>query len=486
MCGVNKPFSAPFMNRRRFLHWGMHGLGATAVAQLLLADSVSASSQRPTDLPFPNFPPKAKRAINICLVGGLSQIDSFDYKPELPRHHGKTPPLQKRPDVFFGNVGLVRKNDWGFKQRGQSGLWVSDLFPHLAGVADELTVIRSMFSESGNHTPALFLSNTGFPMNGFPSLGSWLSYGLGSLSESLPTFVVLPDGRGAPSGGASCWSSGFLPSQHQGVHFRSGAQPVRDLFPPRESAAGSEIGFHELLKYMQAKQSERLGGHRDLLRARVRSYELAARMQLSVPEVNDLSTEPDSVTRRYGMNRPETAAFARSCLLARRLVERGVRFVQLYSGGPLGGEPRTSWDGHEDLVGNHAREALRIDQPLAALLADLKQRGMLEDTLVTMTTEFGRTPFAQSSPDQVGRGRDHNHAGFSVWLAGAGLKPGTAYGNTDDIGYRAVENRVSWHDFHATVLHLFGIDHERLTFYHNGIRRRLTNVHGHVLRDILA
>jgi len=470
MRGAASIFSRNF-SRRRFFNWAVQGLGATALTNLLGAQ--------------PDHIPRAKRGINICLVGGLSQIDSFDYKPDLAKHHGQAPGI-KNIDPFFGKVGRIRKNDWSFRQHGQSGLWVSELFPHLAKVADELTVIRSMYADTGNHTPALFLHNSGFPVNGFPSLGSWLSYGLGTVTESLPAFVVLPDPRGAPSGGASSWSSGFLPATHQGVAFDGGEQPVRDLFPPEQPSRAAEAAAVDLLGLINGKQFARLGGAEDLLSARMRSYELAARMQLSVPGAADISREPKSITDLYGLEGKATAGFAQNCILARRLLERGVRFVQLYSGGPLGGNPRTSWDGHEKMVPNHTREAARIDQPVAALLKDLRQRGMLEDTLVTFTTEFGRTPFTQSAANTLGDGRDHNHPGFTVWMAGAGVRAGTAYGATDEIGYRAVEDRVSWHDFHATVLHLFGLDHERLTFYHNGIQRRLTNVHGRLVHGVLG
>ena len=277
-----------------------------------------------------------------------------------------------------------------------------------------------------------------------------------------------------------------MPATHQGVAFDGGANPVRDLFPPEQPSVAAASDAVDLLGLINGKQLARLGGAEDLLSARMRSYELAARMQLSVPDAADLSSEPKSITNLYGLEGKDTADFAQNCILARRLLERGVRFVQLYSGGPLGGNPRTSWDGHEKMVLNHTREAARIDQPVAALLQDLRQRGMLEDTLVTFTTEFGRTPFTQSAANTLGDGRDHNHPGFTVWMAGAGVRAGTAYGATDEIGYRAVDDRVSWHDFHATVLHLFGLDHERLTFYHNGIQRRLTNVHGHVVHGVLG
>lgn len=465
------------MNRRDFLSWSVHGLGATAALHLLLRDgAVSAATHHPA---------KAKRAVQISLVGGMSHIDSFDYKPHLTKHHGESLKTDTKPDVFFNQVGLLRKNDWDFKPRGKSGLMVSELFPHIARVADDLTVIRSMTADSANHTPALFVLNSGFQFNGFPALGSWLSYGLGSVADDLPAFVVLPDGRGEPNGAASNWSSGFLPAQHQGVVFRGGDSPVRDLFPETPIKPDEERDTRAFLNKLNGMHLERSGDDGDLA-ARIRSYELAAKMQLAVPAVADLSRESAKVKAQYGLDRPETADCGRRCLLARRLLERGVRFVQIYSGGPIAGTPRTSWDAHENVKENHGTEALRIDQPVAALVADLKQRGMLDDTLVLFTTEFGRTPFAQSAANTVGPGRDHNKYAFSCWLAGAGLKPGTVYGASDDIGWKVAEHPVPWHDFHATVLHLLGIDHEKLTFYHNGIRRRLTNVHGEVVKDILT
>ena len=472
----------PQLNRRELLQCGSHSLAALALTRLL-GPARAGDAQQAARC---HFAPRARRAINICLVGGLSQVDSFDYKPALEKYHGKAPPTKERPDVFFGKVGLLRKSDFRFRQRGDSGLWISDLFPKLAEVADRLTVIRSMRSETGNHTPALFLANSGFQVNGFPSVGSWLSYGLGNDAEDLPTYVVIPDARGAPSGGSSSWSSGFLPGRHQGVPLASGPRPIRDLFPPEHTVPNTGSAVRQLVRSMDLGHLERLGGRDVTIEARLRGYELAARLQLSIPSATDLSQEPEHIAREFGLHEEPTADFARSCILARRLLERGVRFVQLFSGGPLGGKPRTSWDGHEDNRANHSREALRIDRPVAALLRDLERRGLLDDTLLTFTTEFGRTPFTQSAADVLGAGRDHNNAGFTVWMAGAGLKPGIAYGSTDEIGYRAADRTVSWHDFHATVLHLFGIDHERLTHYHNGIERRLTNVHGRVLDEILG
>ncbi|MAV35837.1 MAG: hypothetical protein CMJ59_10285 [Planctomycetaceae bacterium] len=464
--------------RRDLFHWGARGLGATALLSLLQRDGLLQADT-------PELPVRAKRAVHICLVGGMSHVDSFDYKPQLVKYHGKPLGASEKPDIFFGKVGLLRQHDWEFRQRGQSGLWISEMWPRIAAQADDLTLLRSMVSDSANHTPALFVQNSGFQFNGFPSLGSWLSYGMGTETESLPAYVVLPDSRGGPNGGASNWTNGFLPARHQGVVLRGGAQPVRDLFPARAIETGADAATRAFLKRVNQKHLERAGDD-EALSARIRSYELAAQMQLSVPEVSDLTAETAATRQLYGLDDPQTGDAGRRCLLGRRLLERGVRFVQIFSGGPIAGNPRASWDAHESVKQNHSFEAGRIDQPVAALLRDLKQRGMLAETLVLFTTEFGRTPFAQSAADQVGPGRDHNRYGFSCWMAGAGLNPGTSYGATDEIGWKAVENPMPWHDFHATVLHLFGIDHERLTFYHNGIRRRLTNVHGEVAREIVA
>ena len=306
--------------------------GGRTLASLALIDLLGAGTQASQGRGLPHFAPRARRAIHICLVGGLSQVDSFDYKPELERFHGRTPPMEERPDVFFGKVGLLRQSDFAFRRRGQSGLWVSDLFPHLAQRADDLTVIRSMHSQTANHTPGLFLANSGFQRNGFPSLGGWLSFGLGNEAQDLPTYVVIPDARGAPSGGASNWSNGFLPGRHQGVTFRSGSRPVRDLFPPETALVGADAAVRELVGLMDQRHLARLGGQDATIEARLGAYELAARLQLSVPGTTDLSREPESVTRRYGLHEAPTTDFARSCLVARRLLERGVRFVQLYSG----------------------------------------------------------------------------------------------------------------------------------------------------------
>ena len=468
--------------RRDFLDFSLGGLAAAALHGLLNRTARGTpAAGGPTTRPVA----RAKRAIHICLVGGLSQVDSFDHKPELDRLHGKPLPGKEKPQVFFNSVGLLRRSEWAFRQRGESGLWISDLFPHLATVADELTVIRSMVADTPNHMPAMFQENTGFQANGFPSLGSWLSYGLGNDTENLPTFAVLPDSRSLPNGDSSNWSSGFLPARHQGTLLGGGPQPVRDLFAPTPSEPAREkeaLGVLEAINrsHLQAR------GDNGLLAARLRSYELAARMQASLPEVTRFTEETEETHQLYGLGHPETADCGRRCLLARRLLERGVRFVQVYSGGAFGGTPRHGWDGHEDNHQNHSAEARLIDQPVAGLIKDLRRRGLLDDTLVLFTSEFGRTPFTQSGAGTLGLGRDHNATGFSVWLAGAGLRRGHAHGETDPLGWKAVSDPVTWPDFHATVLHLLGIDHRALTFYHNGIERRLTNVHGEVVRGILV
>ncbi|MCA9178442.1 MAG: DUF1501 domain-containing protein [Planctomycetales bacterium] len=471
--------------RRDFFHWGANGLGATALWSMLAKEADSADPvERDAAAGHLRYPVQAKRAIHICLIGGLSHLDSFDHKPELAKYHGKSLETEEKPDIFFGKVGLLRQSDWAFKPRGESGLMISELFPKIAESADDLALLRSMTSKSANHTPALFLANSGFEFNGFPSVGSWLAYGLGSETETLPAYVVLNDERGAPNTGASTWSSAFLPSSHQGVVLRGGEQPVRDLFPPRDIKGSEDDATRKFVDAINRSQLERAGVER-ALRARIRAYELSAKMQMSIPEVSDLSGETQRTLDEYGVGRQPTDDMGRRCLLGRRLLERGVRFVQLFSGGPIAGSPRASWDAHESVKDNHSAEAGRIDQPVGALLKDLKQSGMLKDTLVLFTTEFGRTPFAQSAANEAGPGRDHNRYGFSGWMAGAGIKTGIAVGATDEIGWKAVERPIPWHDFHATVLRLFGVDHERLTFYHNGIRRRLTNVHGDVITELL-
>jgi hypothetical protein len=349
---------------------------------------------------------------------------------------------------------------------------------------DDLTFIHSMRSRSSNHTPATFLMNSGFTFNGFPSMGAWISYGLGSENQNFPAYVVLPDPRQLPAGGSINWTNGFLPAVHQGVAFRSDAtDPIPDLSTPASIPAERRRASLRLLETINGTDAAAHHGD-SALAARIRAYELAAQMQLSVPELVDLKGETAATRERYGLDHPNgpTAAFARNCLLARRLSERGVRCVQVFNGGQFG-SPRINWDGHEDIVENHRKQALVMDQPVAALLGDLKERGLLDDTLLLWTTEFGRTPITQGIN---GRGRDHHQHGFTIWMAGAGVKPGFALGATDEIGYDAVEHPVEFYDVHATLLRLMGMDHAKLTFRHNGVDRRLTDVHGEVIEGILS
>jgi hypothetical protein len=464
-----------WLSRRGFLREAGSGLGAIALAWMLGEDASGAEG------PVRHFPARAKRVVQIFACGGVSHVDTFDYKPELERHEGQELAGKGKVETFFGKPGRLMKSPFAFRRRGESGQWVSSLLPHLAECADELTIVRSMVTKSSNHTPATFQMNTGFTMNGFPCLGAWLSYGLGTDNQDLPTFVVLPDPRGLPAGAAINWTSGFLPATHQGVAFRTTGEPIVDLFAPEGTSSHRRRSSLAVLEAMNREfLASDLGD--SSLAARIRSYELAGRMQVSIPEVIGFDSEPPAIRALYGLDRPETAGFGRNCLLARRLLERGVRFVQLFHGGAFG-EPRINWDAHEDVFDNHTKQAASLDRPLAGLVRDLKQRGLLEETLVLWTTEFGRTPFTEGIG---GKGRDHHQLAFTCWLAGAGLKPGYAHGASDEVGYQAAEDPVSIYDLHATVLRLLGIDHKRLTYYHNGIRRRLTDVHGEVIEKILA
>ncbi len=479
-CGC-KGFDRPPLTRRQLLWETAGGLGGVALAWLMAQSDARAALVAPPHAPRPHFAPKVKHIIQIFLTGGVSHVDTFDYKPELEKLDGKPLSGKGTIDTFFAKPGNLMKSAFPFKQRGQSGLWVSDLLPHLAGCADMLTVFRSLTGKTSNHTPATFLMNSGFTLNGFPSLGSWVTYGLGSESRDLPAFVVLPDPRQLPAGGSINWTAGFLPANYQGVALRTQGDPILDLFPAEKQREYTERESRRLLGRMNREFAERVEGESSLS-ARIRSYELAARMQMSVPEAVRFSDETPETRALYGLDDAVAGGFARNCLLARRLVERGVRFVQLFHGGAFGA-PRVNWDAHEDIVENHTAQAASMDRPVAGLLQDLQRRGMLEDTLVVWVTEFGRTPFTQGVDK---KGRDHHQLVFSAWMAGAGLKPGTAYGDSDEVGYQPGSNPTTSYDFHATLLHLLGLDHTRLTYYHNGIQRRLTDVHGHVIRDVLA
>ncbi len=465
------------VTRRDFFGLTATGLGGVALAWLLHREGRAADPAAP---PGPHFPPRAKRVVQIFAPGGVSHVDTFDYKPDLIKHDGQELTGKGTIDTFFGRPGRLLKSPFTFKQHGQSGHWISALFPHLSGCVDELAFVHSMVAKSSNHTPAAFQMNSGFTMAGFPCLGSWLSYGLGSLSQDLPAFVVLPDPRGLPAGGATNWTAGFLPATHQGIAFRTSGSPVTDLATPADITAPQRQASVDLLTKMNRDFAAADPGD-TALAARVRSYELAARMQVSIPQAVDFTGETEATKRLYGLDAEVTAGFGGNCLLARRLLERGVRFVQLWHGGAFG-SPRINWDAHENVVDNHTRQSASMDKPVAGLLTDLKARGLLDDTLVLWTTEFGRTPFTEGIG---GKGRDHHQHVFTCWMAGAGVKAGSAYGSSDEVGYRAADNPVSVYDLHATVLHLLGLDHKRLTFYHNGIQRRLTDVHGEVVAGLL-
>lgn len=457
------------LSRREFLRDAV-GLGGIALAWLM---------HREARANVPHFAARAKRVVMIFCPGGVSHVDTFDYKPELVKRHGQS--LGQSLDTFFGQPGNLMKSPFAFRQHGQSGRWVSELFPHLSRCVDDLTFIHSLQAKSSNHTPAGFQMLTGFTMNGFPSIGAWVSYGLGNETDELPTYVVLPDPRGLPAGGAINWSSAFLPANHQGVPLRTQGEPVLHLNPAEPVEARLKESRLQALREANQEFFDVFPGDRTLA-GRIRSYELAAKMQLAVPEAVEISREDEATQRLYGLDEPATAGFGRNCLLARRLLERGVRFVQLFHGGAFG-SPRVNWDAHENIVANHRDQALSADKPLAGLLTDLKRRGMLDDTLVLWTTEFGRTPITQgiNAP-----GRDHHPQVFTVWLAGGGCQRGLAYGASDEIGLKPAEKPTTIYDLHATVLHLLGLDHTRLTYYHNGIQRRLTDVHGEVIRDIVA
>lgn len=468
-------------SRRDWLAHAASGLGAIALSSLLAGESKGSGQGRlPTD--GLHHAARAKRCIHIFSPGGVSHVDTFDYKPELERLDDQPLTGKGKVEPFFGQIGKLRKSFYAFKQRGQCGAWVSDLLPNIAECVDDLTIVRSLVAKSSSHTPACFQMNTGFTLNGYPSLGAWLSYGMGSETQSLPTFVVLPDPRGIVNGGASNWGSGFLPAQHQGVAFDTAKpQPVANLQTPANVSPSARQAAMQLLARMNRRTAEQYPLD-SAVAARLRSYELAAQMQASIPRTVGLEAETSETHSLYGIDNPLTTGFGRNCLLARRLIERGVRFVQLYNGGALG-SPRINWDAHEDLKENHDKQGVLLDKPVAGLLRDLKRRGLLDDTLVVWTSEFGRTPFTQG---EGGKGRDHHNLCFTGWLCGGGVKQGFTHGSTDEVGYQVANDPVTVYDLHATVLHLLGIDHTRLTWYHNGINRRLTDVHGRVVFDLLA
>ncbi len=473
-CSANASSS---FSRRSFLQAAGGGLGGLALAALLTENGQAA----------PHHRAKAKRVIQIFCPGGMSQVDTFDYKPELKRREGKPFDPDGKLQFFASKPGNCQPGFWKFRQHGESGRWMSDLFPKLATCVDDMAFIYSMQSKTALHGPGCFMMNTGQTLPGFPSMGAWVTYGLGSENEELPAFVVLPDPRGLPPGGMINWGAGFLPAVFQATKLDSNnpQQPIADLFPPREFAAkANHAGLDFLQQINQLHFTSRSGNSE--LDARIKAYELAARLQLSAPEATDLSGETEATKNLYDIDHPEIGPFGRQCLLARRLAERGVRFVQIYCGAEntTAQKIRPNWDSHEDLVRDHGYWGAVLDTGAAALLKDLKSRGMLDDTLVICTTEFGRQPGAQG---KGGRGRDHNAGAFTAWMAGGGVKPGIGYGATDELGFKSVENIMHSHELHATALHLLGLDHERLTWYHNGLEQRLTGFEGKgVVQELLT
>lgn len=460
----------------------MLGLSALLQDEGLLDRAVGSDRSDPLAPKDAHFTGRAKRVIWLFINGGPSHVDTWDYKPALSRHDGKELEGFDRFTGFFANsVGPLMQSPFKFAQHGECGKWVPEIFPHLAQHVDKMAFINSGFTESNNHSPALFMMNTGLPRMGYPCVGSWVTYGLGSESRDLPAFLVMsdPKGRGLPKGYSLNWGAGYLPSVYQGTWLKPTGAPIDNLQPPAELNSSRQQAQLALLSQLN-RQHLQLRQEENDLAARIESFELAYRMQQAAPEALDVSREPEHIQQQYGIGNDKCDHFARQCLTARRMVERGVRFVQIYSGGM---ENQRSWDGHNDIVGNHSGFAGETDQPIAGLLADLDQRGMLNDTLVIWGGEFGRLPVAQKSKKP---GRDHNPHAFTYWMAGGGIKGGVNYGATDEVGHKAAENRVSVNDLHATILHLMGLDHERLTYRHNGRDFRLTDVAGKVIRDILT
>ena len=466
--------------RRQWLNQTGAGFGSIALASLLRRDGYGADrSSSPLVAATPHYTPRIRSVIFLFMYGGPSHIDLFDPKPTLAKYDSQPIPVFKQDDVFMSGKtkNIAMKSPYKFSKFGQSGIEISETYPELAKHADKLCVIRSMHCESNNHGPAIFQMNSGSILAGKPSMGSWLTYGLGTEGENLPGYVVMLDYQGAPINGAMNWSNGFMPAAYQGVPFRPSGEPIAYLSPPQGVNRGRQSARLELLR--QWNEGHAAANPADsALAARIASYELAFRMQTHATEAVDLASESAEVQNLYGLNHKTSHHFGRNCLLARRLVERGVRFIQLYSGGNEG--PK-AWDAHDDLKKNHDLPCAETDRPIAGLLTDLKNRGLLESTLVIWGGEFGRTPTAES-----GKGRDHHARGFTMWLAGGGIRGGMIHGATDEFGYHAVEDKVSIPDLHATILHLLGLDHKKLTYRFMGRDMRLTDVSGEVIKPILA
>ncbi len=473
-----------FQVRRDFLARAGGGFGLLSLATLLTSESVAA--REVTDQPQrsgKHHGAQAKQVIQIFCTGAMSHLDTFDYKPELERRAGQPFDPSGELQFFASKPGNCQPSYWPFRQHGECGRWISDLLPNLSDCVDDMAFIYSMQNKSALHGPATFMMNTGFIRPDFPSMGAWVTYGLGSENENLPSFVVLPDSRGVPPGGPLTWGAGFLPAVHQGTRLNvaKNREAIDHLFPDEKlrPKPEDEIASLKLIDWLNQKHLEAHPEDFELA-ARIEAYELAARLQLSAPEATDFSRETEATRELYGLNDPNIEPFGRQCLMARRLVERGVRFVQVFCGADNVPPPRPNWDAHEDLKVNHGKHGPVYDRGVAALLKDLKQRGLLDETLVIGTTEFGRQPAAQ------GKGRDHNPGAYTTWLAGGGIRGGVSYGTSDELGFKAEENPCYSYDLHATCLHLLGLDHTRLTYYHNGIQRRLTDVHGHVIQELIA
>ena len=486
---MSEPLSQPgreILDRRDLLGQSALGLAGVALSSLLQHDNLLANEKIEFDPQLPHAPrpshfaPKAKNVLVIFCAGACSQLETYDYKPELIKRDGQA--LEGGPAVTFqGPSGNLARPQYKFRPRGECGKMVSDMIPHLGGIVDDIAFVHTLTNKSNTHGPAENFLSTGFVLDGFPSIGAWASYALGTENQDLPAFVAIPDPRGVPQASVNNWGSGFLPAVFQGTPFSS-TKPISHLSPPSGVGPKRDRAARLLLSVLNNEHLRRNPGDSNLA-ARIASYELAARMQLSVPKISDLSTESEHTLRMYGADssNKNKAAFARNAILARKLIENGVRFVQLFNGAYASGGA-LNWDGHSKLREQYDVHGEIMDQPAAALFRDLKQRGLLADTLVVWCTEFGRMPMFQEGA----KGRDHNPQGFTAWLGGAGIKPGVSYGKTDELGFKAVEDVSSIHDLNATILHLLGLDHTRLTYTHNGVSRRLTDVHGHVLRPILA
>lgn len=465
------------LSRRELLCRSANGFGGIALASLI-SESLRADND-PLTPRAPHFAAKAKNVIFLFMDGGPSQVDTFDPKPRLRRDHGKTIPI-KPPTTVFNITDKILGSPYEFHQHGQSGAWVSDIFPHVATCVDDLAIVRSMVADHSEHTAANYFMHSGSGFQGRPSMGGWVVYGLGSESRNLPGFIVLESGL-IPPGGLDLFGSGFLPASYQATLFRKGEHPIADL-EPRESNPAAQQAKLGLLKTLNNGVLDRFAAAPEV-EATIRNYELAFRMQSEVPALLDLRKESESTRTLYGLDNPETEEFGRECLLARRMVESGVRFVELLTPARRGLD---RWDQHSGLENGHRVNARAVDKPIAGLLKDLKSRGLLKETLVIWGGEFGRTPCAQIDSDMSRVGRDHNPFGFTMWLAGAGIKPGITYGSTDEFGYFAVEDKVHVHDLHATILHLLGLDHKRLTYRYSGRDMRLTDVAGELVRGLLA